>query len=290
MKSCGSSNNKKRGNNFTREEELVFLDEVFKYKNVIENKKTNNVSTSDKNEAWNKILIGFNSNNLHPRTLDQIKSKYDNLKTKARKWVADKKIDLKGTGGGPGANVVSDPVIEAVLNIRKSINEQLLQNGANEPGSSKQSSKYYLSDDDDVNYSQEQDLNCSGETLSNKVKLAVGQEITYENICNKENQTPQKTSRWNSYTTKMLKEPINKRLRPKVVNPIFSSKEEYYKKKKELIQVSIEDIQRKAKEETQKFEEERILASNREKREQEEYNKKMLLLDLQIQKAKNSIN
>ncbi|KAL1489061.1 hypothetical protein ABEB36_014006 [Hypothenemus hampei] len=232
---------------------------------------------------------------------------------------------LNGTGGGPGANVVSDPVIEAVLNIvnhktvvgleplydddyddeepmlqtpvvtkivekRKSINEQLLQNGANEPGSSKQSSKYYLSDDDDVNYSQEQDLNCSGETLSNKVKLAVGQEITYENICNKENQTPQKTSRWNSYTTKMLKEPINKRLRPKVVNPIFSSKEEYYKKKKELIQVSIEDIQRKAKEETQKFEEERILASNREKREQEEYNKKMLLLDLQIQKAKNSIN
>lgn len=49
--------------------------------------------------------------------MDQLKSKYDNLKTKARKWAADKKIDFKGTGGGPGTNSHSDPVLEAVINI-----------------------------------------------------------------------------------------------------------------------------------------------------------------------------
>lgn len=87
----------------------------------------------------------------------------------------------------------------------------------------------------------------------------------------------------------MLKEPVNKRLRPKVPNPIFAAKEEYYQKKSELTQVIIEDIKRKAKEEEIKFKENQIIANNKEAREQEEHAKRMTLLDLQIRKTQNSL-
>lgn len=64
------------------------------------------------------MLSSFNAKNLNKRTEQQIKAKYDNLKTKARKTVADQKLYIKGTGGGP-CNLDSsvDAVTAAVLNI-----------------------------------------------------------------------------------------------------------------------------------------------------------------------------
>lgn len=48
--------------------------------------------------------------------MEQIKGKYDNLKTKARKAVAAEKTYIKGTGGGKCMKT-ENPVIDAVLNI-----------------------------------------------------------------------------------------------------------------------------------------------------------------------------
>jgi molecular chaperone GrpE (heat shock protein) len=43
-------------------------------------------------QAWLKVLNKFNSKNLQTkRTLEQVKAKFDNLKTKARKGVGEKK-------------------------------------------------------------------------------------------------------------------------------------------------------------------------------------------------------
>lgn len=49
--------------------------------------------------------------------MTQIKSKYDNLKTRTRKEVAKEKAYLRGTGGGPAVKKELDPIIEATLNI-----------------------------------------------------------------------------------------------------------------------------------------------------------------------------
>jgi molecular chaperone GrpE (heat shock protein) len=46
-------------------------------------------------QAWLKVLNEFNSKNLQTkRTLEQVKAKFDNLKTKARKEVGEKKSIL----------------------------------------------------------------------------------------------------------------------------------------------------------------------------------------------------
>lgn len=44
-------------------------------------------------------------------------SKYDNLKTLARKVVANKRSYCKGTGGGPFVGDDLDPIVEAILKI-----------------------------------------------------------------------------------------------------------------------------------------------------------------------------
>lgn len=53
----------------------------------------------------------------YARTIEQLKSKFENLKTKARKTVAGYTKNIKGTGGGPPIYLETDPVIEAVLRI-----------------------------------------------------------------------------------------------------------------------------------------------------------------------------
>lgn len=49
--------------------------------------------------------------------MDQLKSKYDNLKTKARKVVASQRTYIRGTGGGTPISEKFDPIIEAILKI-----------------------------------------------------------------------------------------------------------------------------------------------------------------------------
>lgn len=61
--------------------------------------------------------------------MEQLKAKYENLKTKARKVAAHDKSYVKGTGGGPPQYPEEDPVIKAVLRV---INEKTVV-GFNNP-------------------------------------------------------------------------------------------------------------------------------------------------------------
>ncbi|XP_050516308.1 myb/SANT-like DNA-binding domain-containing protein 3, partial [Diabrotica virgifera virgifera] len=106
-----------RSTNFSKGEELLLLQEIEKYKSIVECQATNKVNSKEKEEAWQKILSNFNSKNLEFRTVGQIKNKYDNFKTRSRKIVASEKTYLRGTGGGPPIKTVADPVVEATLNI-----------------------------------------------------------------------------------------------------------------------------------------------------------------------------
>lgn len=115
-----TSTKKSRSSNFTREEELLLVDEVRKRKHVIECKTSNKVTIKEKEEAWKNVHQSFQSRTTTTRTIEQLKSKYDNLKTKARKDVANNKTVFKKTGGGPPDNPPNnglDPVTESIIDI-----------------------------------------------------------------------------------------------------------------------------------------------------------------------------
>ncbi|KAF2879569.1 hypothetical protein ILUMI_26594 [Ignelater luminosus] len=106
------------GSNFTKEEELSLLNIIAKYKNIVECKNSNKITTKQREEAWINIETEFNSCNRH-RTLHQIKSKFDNLKTAARKYAYCNKENLNITGGRPSGNlenVVYDKMLEIINN------------------------------------------------------------------------------------------------------------------------------------------------------------------------------
>lgn len=52
---------KKRAPNYNTNEKEVLLSLVEKYKKLVENKKTDSVMVSEKNQAWFKITEKFNS-------------------------------------------------------------------------------------------------------------------------------------------------------------------------------------------------------------------------------------
>jgi hypothetical protein len=64
-----------------------------------------------------QILESLNAGTGKVRTLAQIKRKFDNLKTKAKKTVAANKQSVTRTGGGPSEYTDIDPVTDAVLEM-----------------------------------------------------------------------------------------------------------------------------------------------------------------------------
>ncbi|VEN52378.1 unnamed protein product [Callosobruchus maculatus] len=117
MESKPQKGKRVRGNNFTKEEELLLIRTVAMFKNVIECKFTDKVNNQEKNEAWQKVSQYFNANNNSWRSTEQLRIKYENLKAKVRKVVAQRRMVMTGTGGGPGKIEELDPVLEALLEI-----------------------------------------------------------------------------------------------------------------------------------------------------------------------------
>ncbi|KAL1489253.1 hypothetical protein ABEB36_014186 [Hypothenemus hampei] len=276
---------KQRSSNFSKEEELLLVEEVLKLKQIIENKKTNNYSNTEKNEAWQKVERAFNAKGARVRCLAQLKSKFDNLKTKARKYAVEHKNNYKGTGGGPSKPFNEDPVLNGVLEIishRSAFGMEPDGDCDMEDPNSILQNEDFSSDFLDIH--QEEAVNLeeilnqkdyliltpppSSPTpnIGQKVKKAVRQPIVQKSS------TIPTSGKWSSYTGKQLKEPVTKRLRPKIPNVVASAKEAYYQHKTELVKIEIENAKRRDEREERK-----------DKREEELFKKQILLLDKQLQ-------
>ncbi|KAK4887134.1 hypothetical protein RN001_003405 [Aquatica leii] len=111
-------NNKRvRGKNFTEEESLELLSLTVPFKKNLENKQTNAVTNQEKAAAWQSIKEEYDA--AHPlqmRTTQQLTAKYENLKNQARKYAADNKRIVCGTGGG-NDKYIKDVVLETVLEL-----------------------------------------------------------------------------------------------------------------------------------------------------------------------------
>lgn len=92
-----------RAVNFTRREQNLLFSISLKHKNVIENKKTNSTTNSEKNEAWSEIAQEFNatSTDFNNRTVEQLKRCYENRRQSLRKQKAEVRQECLKTGGGP---------------------------------------------------------------------------------------------------------------------------------------------------------------------------------------------
>lgn len=92
----------KRTPNFNYKEEEVLLKLVKKYGHILENKRTDHVTSKQKLECWEDIEIDFNSNaNVHMRTASNLKKKYENIKKITKKKLAEHKKYMIETGGDP---------------------------------------------------------------------------------------------------------------------------------------------------------------------------------------------
>lgn len=103
-----------RSTNFTYNEKEVLLNIIYKYKNIIENKKTDSVSCEEKSRAWEKITGEFHTRapNCCKRSIDSLKKFYDNQKKEIRKIVAEEKKEIVLTGGGSLPKQKRDSIID----------------------------------------------------------------------------------------------------------------------------------------------------------------------------------
>ncbi|KAG5892344.1 hypothetical protein JTB14_011210 [Gonioctena quinquepunctata] len=109
-----------RGHNFSPREVSHLFTLALQYKNILENKQTNGVTNSQKNEAWVKIANEFNatSSDLNNRTIDQLKKCYENKKQAMTKKKAQVRQKVLKTGGGlPPPETKKDELDDLVLAI-----------------------------------------------------------------------------------------------------------------------------------------------------------------------------
>lgn len=93
---------RERSTNFNDCELELLVDLVQKQKHILENKKTDAVTTHLKNKAWEILCKSFNSKSLNGyRSEKCLKSKYDNLKKSVKIKLREVKSKPCATGGGP---------------------------------------------------------------------------------------------------------------------------------------------------------------------------------------------
>ncbi|EFN89383.1 UPF0439 protein C9orf30-like protein, partial [Harpegnathos saltator] len=86
---------RKHAVNFSEAEKVILIDLVFRYKNIIENKRSDGITSKDKDQTWKIIEQLFNSMcSIEFRSSEVLKSCWDNLKQKTRKFFADEMMQL----------------------------------------------------------------------------------------------------------------------------------------------------------------------------------------------------
>lgn len=95
-------NKRLRTPNYTADEMSLLLNLVAKFKEIVENKKTDHVTWMEKKFTWKKIenLLNASSTNNTYRSADSLKKHYENKKSSVKKEVATEKILMLKTGGG----------------------------------------------------------------------------------------------------------------------------------------------------------------------------------------------
>ncbi|KAK5648363.1 hypothetical protein RI129_003255 [Pyrocoelia pectoralis] len=86
----------KRARNFTAFDKNLLTDIVTDYLHIIDNKKTDATNVKMKQDTWEEVAGKFNaSSQSGKRTAKQLHALYNCMKKKARKNIADDKLQIK---------------------------------------------------------------------------------------------------------------------------------------------------------------------------------------------------
>ncbi|XP_069684686.1 myb/SANT-like DNA-binding domain-containing protein 3 [Periplaneta americana] len=125
---------RKRSANFSQFENDILIDIITKYKQVIENKKTDGISIKEKDETWKKVEADFNSiAGVTLRNHENLKTYYENVKRKTRKMYAEEKVQLYKTGGGSFKPSSSGSMEKVMALIEPTINPLPNQHDSDAP-------------------------------------------------------------------------------------------------------------------------------------------------------------
>ncbi|XP_067622099.1 myb/SANT-like DNA-binding domain-containing protein 3 [Eurosta solidaginis] len=105
------SKNKPRLPNFSSAEETLLISLAEQHASILENKKTDAVFCEQKRKVWEQIDRAFEAQMGVKRGAKNLKEKYENMKRKARKSLAEERQEIYRTGGGRNRSYV-DPNTE----------------------------------------------------------------------------------------------------------------------------------------------------------------------------------
>lgn len=89
---------RKRAQNFSEAEKMILINLIQQNKDVLENKKSDAVTSKDKDKCWKIIEQLFNSRSSGEcRSSEVLRSCWDNLKKKTRKFFAEERMQLYKT-------------------------------------------------------------------------------------------------------------------------------------------------------------------------------------------------
>ena len=92
---------KKRKLNFTVSEINILTSKVEENLDVLQSKFTNSVTNQRKNKIWDDITREINAVGVANRTSHEVKEKWKNLTSSAKKKFSDMRRQQRQTGGGP---------------------------------------------------------------------------------------------------------------------------------------------------------------------------------------------
>ena len=92
---------RKRKRNFSMNEMSVITDSVRKNLDIIQSKLTNNITNKKNNQIWEEIAKDVNAMGKANRTVQEVKDKWKNLHSTAKKEFSTFRKESKKTGGGP---------------------------------------------------------------------------------------------------------------------------------------------------------------------------------------------
>ncbi|XP_050340977.1 uncharacterized protein LOC126767553 [Bactrocera neohumeralis] len=108
---------RKRGKNFTPQEEDALVELVDEQRHILENKRYDAVTWNQKEEAWKKLAECFTARIGTNREWRTLWDKFESLKRKSKAEMATEKSERYRTGGGSAAVESSSMVTQKVAAI-----------------------------------------------------------------------------------------------------------------------------------------------------------------------------
>ena len=105
---------KARKSNFSASEIAVLTEKYEENMEILQSKFTNSITNAKKNKVWEEIAAAVNAVGVTLRTTQEVKDKWKNLQSTAKKEFSGFKKEQKKTGGGPAPSNPNEATLKII--------------------------------------------------------------------------------------------------------------------------------------------------------------------------------